>query len=146
MANTSTDALAVPDLIVRITPRFFTRYYGTAAQLVAEGLIPDGFTWPEGDTSVSFAEGKFSHLVGRCRPEGLKGPMRLWLHGDHWCVQRSLLADQGTGGRGARIYAKIIELAETLYSGSAEWQHTRHLAYVAKQDAQYMAFRHRLQG
>lgn len=45
MADTSmgTAALIASDLIIEITPRAYTGYTGTAAQLIAEGLIPDGF-------------------------------------------------------------------------------------------------------
>lgn len=138
--------LLVSDLSIEIYARACTRYEGTAAQLIAEGLIPDGFKWPKRTKYVSFEVGQFTYWVGRRRPRGMKGPMKAWAEGDYWHMQRSLVADEGTCWKAAQVYEKTIELAEVIRRDTPEWRRVFHLASKAKKDAQYMAFRQQLTG
>lgn len=134
------------DLRISITPRFSTRYHGTAAQLIAEGLIPDGFEWPHRSNSASFTMGRFTHRLRRIRPDGIKGPMSIWIEGDYWFLQRSLVAEEGMGFQRALIYQKTQELADILYRQTAEWSRLFHRAYETSKDAKYQAFRLQLLG
>lgn len=137
---------APADLLVTIHPRACTRYYGSAAQLIAEGLIPDGFQWPQRDRHVSFEVGPFTHWLTRCRPDGIKGPKSVWVDGDHWCLQRSLTADAGTGWQAARIYEKKMELADIVRRNTPEWERLFFRALETQKDARYQAFRQQLLG
>lgn len=134
------------DLRISIYPRACTRYHGTAAQLIAEGLIPDGFKWPQRTSRVSFEMGKFTHYMGRCRPDGIKGPMAVWVEGDYWFLQRSLTADEGRGWQAAQLYEKTMELAAIIHRTTPEWSRTFHRAYETRKDAKYQAFRLQLLG
>lgn len=134
------------DLLITIRPRASTRYHGTAAQLIAEGLIPDGFKWPQRTSRTSFEIGKFTHWMGRCRPDGIKGPMAVWAEGDYWFLQRSLTADEGRGWNAAQLYEKSMELAEIMRRNTPEWSRTFHRAYETRKDAKYQAFRLQLLG
>lgn len=134
------------DLLISIHPRACTRFHGTAAQLVAEGLIPDGFEWPRKASRASFEMGKFTHWLGRCRPEGVKGPMSIWTEGDYWCLQRSLIADEGKGGQAAQLYEKSMELAEIMRRNTPEWMRVFNRAWETRKDAKYQAFRLQLLG
>lgn len=129
------------DLSIVIFPRHCTRYYGTSEQLCSEGLIPDGFNWPNRTKSVSFVIGEFSFYMHRSKKPCAKGP---WASGDYWFVQRSLNTDIGTGLKGAVIYAKSKELMKAIWRFSTECDHQSHKAYKAKNDAAYMAFRKQL--
>ena len=134
------------DLRVSIYPRACTRYHGTAAQLIAEGLIPDGFKWPQRTSRVSFEMGKFTHYMGRCRPDGIKGPMAVWVEGDYWFLQRSLTADEGRGWQAALLYEKTMELADLVRRNTPEWNRMFSRAWETRKDDKYQAFRLQLLG
>lgn len=139
-------ASAHDDLIISIHQRACTRYHGTAAQLIAEGLIPDGFEWPRKASRISFEIGKFTHWMGRCRPEGIKGPMSVWVEGDHWFLQRSLTADEGRGWDRAQLYEKTMELADLVRRNTPEWNRMFTRAWETRKDSKYQAFRLQLLG
>lgn len=141
-----TPTLAASDLLISIRPRASTRYHGTAAQLIAEGLIPDGFKWPYRANRVSFEVGKFTHHLGRCRPEGIKGPMSIWVEGDYWFLNRSLTADNGYGWAAADIYEKKMELAAIMRRHTPEWGRMFNRYWAARQDDKFQAFRLQLLG
>ena len=139
-------ALVASDLTIHVVPRAYTTFQGTAAQLIAEGLIPDGFKWPEGSQRVTIQVGGFEHWIFRTRPEGHKGPMSSWLNGDCWFLRRGLANQLRDGYRNADIYAKQMELAETIYRGTPEWRLTWEWAYNTRKDEKYMALRAKLIG
>ncbi|MBT9505511.1 hypothetical protein [Rhodoferax sp.] len=136
----------VSDLVISITPRAHTEYRGTAAQLIAEGLIPDGFKWPVGSGRLYYKLGEFTFWLGRRRPEGHKGPMCSWMDGDYWFVRRGLTSQEWGGYQAADIYEKQQELAFVLYRGSPQFNFLFNRAYKARSDDKYMAFRNRLTG
>jgi len=74
------------ELIVCIEPTYRARYMGTRAQLEAEGVIPKDTEWPEGGANACWEVGKLKFTLNRTRPDGMKGPMSLWLAGDYWCL------------------------------------------------------------
>ena len=129
------------DLLITIYTRASTRYHGTAAQLISEGLIPDGFNWPQGSSTVSFSIGKFTHWIGRRRPKDLKGPMSIWIHGDYWFLDRSLTSEHGHQWRNAELYEKTMALSEVILRNSPEREHTFFRALEARKDKKYQAFR-----
>lgn len=57
-------------------------YEGTRAQLEAEGVIPAGTEWPQHRNTAQWEDGRVRWSLSRTRPNGMKGPMRLWTTGD----------------------------------------------------------------
>lgn len=92
-ATGASDHEAERPLIVCIRPYQlnFWEYEGTRAQLEAEGVIPSDTKWPEGSREVCWKDGRFRWGLRRTRPEGLKGPMKLWVSGDWWALRCDLL-------------------------------------------------------
>lgn len=134
-------ALLASDLQICIYPREFTSYRGTAAQLTAEGLIPPGFQWPIGAQYVTVEVGKFTHRIGRKRPDGHMGPMRSWISGDYWYVNRTLTGQPLDGGLQASIYTRTQELHAAIYRGTPEFARMTEAAVSALCDDRYQAFR-----
>lgn len=137
--------VAASDLYIEITPRMYTRYYGTAAQLIAEGLIPKGSKWPQRNHSGSFTTGKFHYSVERCRPPGHKGPRSTWIESDYWSLQRSLNGSRGDWYE-ADIYEKTKELSDVIKRGTREWSITCNRAREANKDDKYMAHMRKILG
>jgi len=138
--------LIASDLTIRVSPRAYTTFQGTAAQLIAEGLIPDGFKWPSGAQRVTIELDGFKHWIFRTRPEGHKGPMSSWVNGDCWYLRREPKRRASDGDREADIYAKKMELADIIYRGTPEWSRMWDKAYRARKDEKYMAFRTQILG
>jgi hypothetical protein len=134
------------DLQIEIIPRVWTQYRGAAAQLMAEGLIPDGFKWPASDHRVTIQVGNFSHWIGRERPEGHKGPKSSWNTADFWFLRRELLSQERDGWMDARIYEKKQEIADIIYRRTGEWERLYAKACKAREDDRYMMFRNLLVG
>jgi len=133
--------LSSSELQISIYPREFTSYHGTAAQLMAEGLLPTGFEWPTGAEWVKVEVGEFTHRVGRTRPEGHKGPKSSWTSGDYWYVVRKLTDQPLDGGLEAAIYNKTKELDAAIYRGTPEYARMSEAARSAMFDDRYQAFR-----
>lgn len=92
-----------PELCIEIWRDAWAEYEGTAAQLIAEGLIPDRFKWPKAATDAYWEVNGFKYWLRRTRPRGHKGPIKSWLELDnwrirvtaagrdyHWCARRAL--------------------------------------------------------
>ena len=141
-----TAALLASDLLINIVPRAYASYQGTAAQLIAEGLIPGDFKWPSGAGHATVKADSFCLCVFRTRPEGHNGPKSSWISGDYWHLRRELTHQPINGRIEAAIYAKQMELAEIIYLGTTEWRDTFHRACRARMDDKYMAFRTHLLG
>lgn len=143
--STGATALATSDLIIRIDPHFVCRYYGTSAQLVAEGLIPDGLKWPPGRNRINFSDARFNYWLERNRVPGTKGPMSEWCNGDYWVLD-SAPHGQGKSWNDHEILIKQREIADLRRRRSPEWEALFYRAYQARQDAKYMAFRTQMIG
>lgn len=132
---TTTKASAYPDttpymgeremrVVIRPNKLNFWEYQGTRAQLEAEGVIPAKTEWPEGSRTLCWVDGRFRWSLRRKRPEGLKGPMKLWTTGDWWVLRCDLLSNLLNGPDHATqlILEKGRELAEELYRQSTAGQ------------------------
>lgn len=87
--NSSRVALPVSmerELQIQLCPLHSFEFIGSAAQLIDEGLIPEGFAWPHGRTRERWEAGGVEYRLMRCRPSDHKGPMNSWLELDHWSV------------------------------------------------------------
>jgi hypothetical protein len=128
-------------LQIEIFARAWDWWTGTAAQLQAEGLIPDGFEWPRGKAHFRWTCGAFEFWLLRTRPKGHKGPQSSWIELDSWALRRSLVKHQGTGLREARIYEAEQAHAEMLYRKTAEYQAQFFACLEAEKDKAYQTFR-----
>jgi hypothetical protein len=122
----------------------FWEYEGTRAQIEAEGIVPEGSQWPtaeQGAAEVQWEERGLRFSLRRTRPDGMKGPMSLWLRGDWW----RLRCDRGEYRSGFEIRADRLrrELAQLEYENSREGQQARFIAFkrimAAKEDAAFQA-------
>jgi hypothetical protein len=109
-------------------------------------LIPDGFKWPNRAQRETIELGGFEHWIFRMRPEGHKGPMSSWVNGDCWYLRREPKRQFRAGYIEADIYAKKMELVDTIYRGTPEWRSTWDKACKARKDEKYMAFRTQILG
>lgn len=137
------NAPTASDLTIEITPRWNSRYRGTRAQLVAEGLIPDDFEFPRRTQRKYWEAGKFKYWMERRRPDGIKGQQGAWADGDYWVLDMSL---KGFNHQTYQIQEKAREMDELVQGRSSEWSKTFDRAYKAQQDDKYMAFRTLLLG
>lgn len=121
----------------------FWEYEGTRAQLEAEGVIPPGTEWPELAQDQRWEAGRFRYWLRRCRPDGMKGPMKLWTSGDWWCLRCDLL--NGPDHATRSILEKKAELVAELYrhsaAGQREWNAQWNLYWKAREDKAFQAFK-----
>lgn len=140
--------LAHPDtreLHITIYPGHFARYTGSAAQLAAEGLIPEGLAWPRGKCSTRWTANGFDYILCRCRPEGRKGPMKSWLALDHWCLVFYVTGSEWPGSARHRLERAAQALRDEIYrqspAGQREWQAGWNRWWAAHKDTAFQAFK-----
>lgn len=132
------------DLIVIIDYKGWdiTEYHGTKTMLEGEGIIPEGFEWPEGYNRVCWEDDQFNYWLRRHRPEGAKGSRKQFANVD-WFQLRWDLIDANQLRR--RIARKEKELKDLVYlhssKGSAENQSCRERYWKAQDDKQFQAFK-----
>ncbi len=131
------------DLRIEIRPRGGVWWYGTAAQLEAEGLIPDGLVWPTGREDRTWTAGAFYYWLSRQRPEGYKGPRSGWIHMDSWSLSRSF-ADDSLGVEAyvaGNLYAAEMARREERIRQTIYWERQFLACREAEKDTAYQAFR-----
>lgn len=150
-SNSTCHAAAAPatadtigDLIVVIRhDGDICEYRGTRAQLEAEGVIPDGTSWPDGYDDLRWQAGKFDFWLRRHRPEGAKGTRRQFADFDWWHLRWEPSNQPSFGQR--LITRKARELADTIYRQSAQWQAEWYAAYKRHnetiKDEKFQAFK-----
>jgi hypothetical protein len=133
------------ELKVRIlpSPLNFWEYEGSRAQLEGEGVIPVDIQWPEGTQSCEWESGRFRYWLRRTRPDGVKGPMKVWTSGDYWSLRCYLIG--GPDVNASRILELRRALAEELYrqspAGRAEWNAQWKRYCEAGRDEAFQAFK-----
>lgn len=132
------------DLIVIIDLKGLdiTEYHGTKAMLESEGIIPEGFEWPEGYNDVYWKDDQFNYWLRRHRPEGAKGSRKQFANVD-WFQLRWNLIDANPSGR--EIARKVKELKDLIYRNSSEGLAENEARwaryYKARDDKQFQAFK-----
>lgn len=130
-------------VIIRPLRLDFWEFEGTRAELEGEGVIPPDTDWPEGAQGHRWEAGRFQYWLRRIRPEGLKGPMKLWTSGDWWCLRCHLIGGPGVAAR--RILDKRRELAAEIYRQSPAWERAWQTEYArsvaAEKDKAFQAFK-----
>lgn len=140
-----TDRAAESELMVVVCPHGlrFWEYRGTRVQLEAEGVIPLGTEWPEGAKDCRWQSGRCRYWLRRTRPEGLKGPAKLWTSGDWWFLRCDF--DDGLDAAASIILEKRQELAQALYRYSPEgcraFEASYRRYYTAQEDKAFQAFK-----
>jgi hypothetical protein len=138
------------DLIVISDPSGFDfiEFIGTRAMLEAEGVIPAGTEWPQGYDRAYWTAGKFDYTLVRERPEGAKGPRKLFADCDWWCVRWTLC--QRPHPAALAIAAKEKALEDEIYrqspKGRAEWIARWERFSEAEHDAKFQAFKASIPG
>lgn len=132
-------------LIFRIRPfeLDLVEYLGTRSALVAEGCIPVGTTWPDGQRSVKWEKGLLKYELKRTRPAGMKGPMKRWIEGDYWSLRCEPKVHVDLATR--RILKMKEELVAEIYRQSPEGQRRWYAAYQrlveARNDSAFQVFK-----
>ena len=146
-AKTSTPVDGAMKVIIRCDLSF-AEYEGTRAQLEAEGVIPAGTKLPEGGDDAKWQSGALNFRLRRIRPEGMKGPMKLWHVGDWWRLRMTLVNEPGHAARS--IARKTRELHDEIYRHTPAAGRLWHANYKkfrdAQDDAQYQAFKAMIPG
>lgn len=149
MASLSQGASAsfsVPtELVVVLNPydHGFSEFIGSRVMLEAEGIIPEGFKWPEGYDDVHWQAGGFDYQLRRQRPEGAKGSRRDFANIDWWCLRWELTNAPSYAKRD--IMRKARALKDAIYSqsaeGQAEWKKNWDRYWETTRDEKFQAFK-----
>ncbi len=134
--------LTAGELTIVLYPQQHDVWKGTKAQLEAEGLVPDGFKWPERTERRSFTYRGIECFIERRRLPGTgRGP---WVDVDNWLLWR-LCKGRGIHG-GPEIYEKQQALKHELWLHSPEGSRMAERHWRACEDAQFQAFKQRALG
>jgi len=135
--------------IIACTPYSnIVEYIGTWAALESEGLIPSGTTWPESFNDLQWESGSSRYWLRRQRPEGVKGPRKLFVEVDWWCLRIDPVCQESVADQAIRKKAKA--LADEIYRQSAEgkreWFEMWRRHDESRKDAAFQAFKARIPG
>lgn len=159
----TTQAQTQPDIAPATTPDIWERemrvvirpyamdvweYRGSRAHLEAEGVIPAKTEWPEGCAILHWEDDRFRWVLGRVRPQGLKGPKKLWASGDWWSLYCHQLNGPDPATR--RLLHRKRELAEEIYRQSVAGQRERRAKlnryFATFEDKAFQAFKANIPG
>ena len=132
------------ELRIAIWPHEYVQYEGTRAQLEAEGLIPQGFEWPLATAEFRWEDDDdMKFLLRRARPQGMKGPRKLWVEGDWWRLRRMVANYRPTAEwrAYALIKQKTAELAEVVFHFSPLGQAACQRHIEAQDDQSFQSFK-----
>lgn len=137
------------ELIIDIQQDEWVEFEGEAAQLVAEGLIPNGFEWPRAAADKFWEANGFYYWLRRTRPDGHKGPMRSWLELDNWFVRVRVAGRDRVWITRRKLERKAEELrVECYYRLTSEGERERsakwHRYWQAHEDKAFQAFKAKL--
>lgn len=135
----------VAEVEILIFQDSYVAYHGTHAQLVNEGLIPEGKALPNKDEQIAWRQGAYEFALRRVRPEGHKGPKRSWHALDFWCLEVYSTAHPSSEVRHRKLLRLAFEVQAKLMQAG---QPDRLLALYrqAMDDTAYQAFRRRIPG
>lgn len=151
-ATTAAPVFGEREICITIRPHglYFWQYEGTRAQLEAEGVIPPATEWPQGTQRQYWDDSRFSWYLRRTRPAGMKGPMKLWISGDWWCLCCDELSSPIDRGAARRIMDKARDLAKELHRQTPAGQREQDAAsaryWQAYSDKSFQAFKSLIPG
>lgn len=143
------NALNTTSEIIVCTPYSnIAEYWGTRSALEAEGFTPESMMWPEGFKSVDWSDDNFCYSLQRRRPEGAKGPRKLFVDVDWWMVRIDPIKAKPSDVRYIEIRQK--ELADIIYRNSAEGRAENDRQcdryWRSKRDAKFQTFKAMIPG
>lgn len=134
-----------PELHIEIWPDDFVFYTGSAAQLRAEGLMPDGFEWPKAAETHHWSAGGFDYWLRRMRPKGHKGPMRSWLVMDNWLLRVHVTGRDRQWTIRRALERKSEDLRAMYFrqtaEGARQWEAACSRYFQALDDKRFQAFK-----
>lgn len=133
------------ELRIEIRRDDYAKFVGTAAQLVSEGLIPEGVEWPLADSEKRWEVNGIVYRLYRVRPVGHKGPKGSWLNLDNWAIRIGVIG-RDFDWRTRRLLerqAEELRAAQYRYTdeGSREWRENHDRWWCAHEDKAYQAFK-----
>lgn len=133
------------ELRIDIWPDEVVMFEGTAAQLTAEGLIPNDFEWPRGAAQKCWSANGFDYTLRRTRPARHKGPMASWLVLDNWHLSLRVVGRDYRWTAHRRLERKTEELRAECHrltpAGSRQWAAEFNRYWRAERDKQFQAFK-----
>lgn len=145
-ASSNSISSTIPqELIVIIDGRGIgiNEYRGSRSMLEDEGLIPEGFKWPEKYADAFWEGGSFKYWLKRQRPEGVKGSRKQFENVDWFHLRFSLINYPSFSQ--IKIAKKAKELKELMYrnspQGIAEEESYWARYFKAQKDKQFQAFK-----
>lgn len=133
------------ELRIQIWEGEYVELIGTAADLRAEGVIPEGFEWPQANRDSRWQSGRFDYWLRRSRPEGHKGPMRSWFELDNWFVRITVTGRRWDWSIHRALQCRLIEVADDYRrhftaKGRAEFEAKWKRHWEAVADRKFQAF------
>lgn len=130
------------ELEIEIVKDQWVCYYGTSAQLKDEGFGPELSEWPSGRSSLCWCEGELEFWLRRCRPQGMKGPAKLWTEGDFWFLRISRF-DEGGSDHRVRYHQRALKEAayQASEQGRRQCMETIDRLLEARADQHFQAFK-----
>lgn len=148
--GTSQASAAERELRIEIVQDQWAQFEGTAAQLQAEGLIPDGLKWPRANSDEYWEANGFKYWLRRTRPEGHKGPPSSWWVLDNWFIRVTVVGRDYAWGRWQQLQrrAEQVRADYRRYTdeGAREWNEGWERRNRAANDEAFQAFKARVPG
>lgn len=150
-SNAEQKLVPLDELTIDIWPDWEVRYYGTSAQLTADGLIPDGLKWPQERERREWKSGGCTYSIQRRRPDSYKGRVRCWDEVDSWCISVQVTGRRGSGWDDhLRLKKAELALEAARHSVSPEGQRAAsqrwRLSFEARKDKAFQQFMRRVPG
>lgn len=143
-------AQQAPELRIEIWRDEWAQFEGTASQLTAEGLIPEGFKWPQAASDMRWTANGFDYWLRRTRPEGHKGPMSSWLELDNWFVRVDVEGRDHRWCTRRKLERQAEELRKAFHrqtrAGQAEWDAEWRRYWDTRRDEAFQAFKAKVPG
>jgi hypothetical protein len=136
--------LAAETLRIEIIARCSVRWYGTLAELTAEGLIPSGLKPRPARLATEWTDDTYAWQLQRAKPEGYRG--RWSWSNDYWSLERDLKRlDWQQARHAARVYEleKELESLKSKDSAAALWHADG--VWRARRNEPFRAFLRRLE-
>ena len=145
LLNAINPVLAERELHITIWHDNCAEFEGSAAQLVAEGVIPDGFEWSSVAMPMHWEANGFDCWLRRTRPAGWKGSMKSYREVDNWTIRISVTGRTQHDMRRLELERKAVELQAEFHQctptgrreSDAKWRRY----WTACEDKTFQAFK-----
>ena len=132
------------DLFVTIYPDGVSRFEGSSAQLVGEGLMPKNPKWPDRGITADWNDDQFHYGVCRVKPEGVNAPKAEWVKLDNWQLTRT--AHNRPSWDEIAIKEKLEEIERIKFRKSRAGEIAFSKYWAAHEDGDFQAFKQLIPG